>query len=55
MTWGEHRRVGKVSPYGTAMPVYAAWPAGRGGEPRDDDTTLTMIDFAPTFCELAGC
>ncbi|MEA2027032.1 MAG: sulfatase-like hydrolase/transferase [Chloroflexota bacterium] len=55
MTWGEHRRVAKVSPYATPMPAYAAWPAGRGVEPRDDATTLSMIDFAPTFCELGGC
>ncbi len=33
MTWGEHRRVGKVSPYSTAVPAYAAWPAGRGTTP----------------------
>jgi N-acetylglucosamine-6-sulfatase len=55
MTWGEHRRVGKVSPYSTTMPVYAAWPAGRGTEPRLDDTTLSVIDVAPTLCALAGC
>jgi arylsulfatase A-like enzyme len=55
MTWGEHRRVGKVSPYSSAVPTYAAWPARRGVEPRDDDTTLSMIDWAPTVCELAGC
>jgi arylsulfatase A-like enzyme len=55
MTWGEHRRVAKVSPYATVMPAYAAWPAGRGTEPREDATTLSMIDFAPTFCELGGC
>ncbi len=55
MTWGEHRRVAKVSPYATIMPAYIAWPAERGTQPRDDATTLSMIDFAPTFCELAGC
>ncbi len=55
MTWGEHRRVAKVSPYATAMPAYAAWPAARGVESRDDTSTLSMIDFAPTFCDLAGC
>jgi arylsulfatase A-like enzyme len=55
MTWGEHRRLGKVSPYATAVPAYAAWPAGRGRQPRDDATTLTMIDWAPTLCDLAGC
>jgi N-acetylglucosamine-6-sulfatase len=55
MTWGEHRRIAKVSPYATPMPAYVAWPAGRGTEPRDDGTTLSMIDFAPTFCELGGC
>jgi hypothetical protein len=55
MTWGEHRRTAKVSPYATPMPAYAAWPAGRGVEPRDEDTTLSIIDFAPTVCELAGC
>ena len=55
MTWGEHRRVGKVSPYSTAIPAYVAWPAGRAREPREDATTLSMIDWAPTICELAGC
>jgi arylsulfatase A-like enzyme len=55
MTWGEHRRVAKVSPYATPMPAYVAWPAGRGTQPRDEHSTLSMIDFAPTFCELAGC
>jgi arylsulfatase A-like enzyme len=55
MTWGEHRRVGKTSPYSTAVPAYAAWPAGRGTTPREDDTTLSMIDWAPTLCDLAGC
>ena len=55
MTWGEHRRVGKVSPYSSAVPAYAAWPAGRGIEPREDATTLSMIDWAPTLCQLAGC
>jgi arylsulfatase A-like enzyme len=55
MTWGEHRRLGKVSPYATAVPAYAAWPAGRGRQPREDATTLAMIDWAPTVCDLAGC
>ena len=55
MTWGEHRRTAKVSPYATPMPAYVAWPAGRGSEARADATTLSMIDFAPTFCELGGC
>ncbi len=54
MSWGEHRRTGKVSPYATVMPAYASWPAGRGTQPRDEATMLSMIDFAPTFCELAG-
>jgi arylsulfatase A-like enzyme len=55
MTWGEHRRVAKVSPYATPMPAYAAWPAGRGTDPRDEATTLSIIDVAPTLCELGGC
>jgi arylsulfatase A-like enzyme len=55
MTWGEHRRVTKGTPYATPMPTYVAWPDGRGTEPRDDATTLSMIDFAPTFCEIGGC
>jgi arylsulfatase A-like enzyme len=55
MTWGEHRRVAKVSPYATPMPAYAAWPGGRGTEARDEATTLSIIDIAPTLCELAGC
>jgi arylsulfatase A-like enzyme len=55
MTWGEHRRVAKVSPYATPIPAYVAWPAGRGTEPRDEAATLSMMDIAHTFCELAGC
>jgi arylsulfatase A-like enzyme len=55
MTWGEHRRVAKVSPYATAVPAYVAWPDGRGTSPRDEDATLSMIDWAPTLCELGGC
>ncbi|CAN5807480.1 hypothetical protein BH23CHL8_BH23CHL8_31410 [soil metagenome] len=55
MDWGEHRRAGKSSPYSTRIPMFVAWPAGRGTEPRQDATLLSNIDIAPTACALAGC
>jgi N-acetylglucosamine-6-sulfatase len=55
MDWGAHRRAGKASPYSTRIPMFVAWPAGRGTAPREEGTLLTNIDIAPTICELAGC
>ena len=55
MDWGEHRRAGKSSPYSTRIPMFVAWPSGRGTAPRQVGTLLSNIDIAPTICELAGC
>jgi arylsulfatase A-like enzyme len=56
MGWGEHRwGEKKLQIYTTHIPFYVAWPSGRGDSPRLEETTLSNIDFAPTFCELAGC
>lgn len=55
MSWGEHRLTDKTTPYATRIPLYVAWPQGRGNTPRTESSYLSMIDFAPTFCEIAGC
>lgn len=51
----EHNIPAKTAPYATHIPLYIAWPAGRGSEPRVDDTVLSNIDFPVTWCELANC
>lgn len=51
----EHNIPAKTAPYVTHVPLYIAWPAGRGTTPRIDDTVLSNIDFPVTWCELAGC
>ncbi len=51
----EHNIPAKTAPYVTHVPLYIAWPAGRGTTPRVDDTVLSNIDFPVTWCELAGC
>jgi arylsulfatase A-like enzyme len=55
MGWGAHRLSGKVAPYTAQMPLYVTWPAKQGADHRTNDTLLSNIDLAPTFCELAGC
>lgn len=55
MSWGEHRLQVKTTPYSTHLPLYVTWPAGRGITPATTDTTISNIDFAPTFCEVGGC
>jgi arylsulfatase A-like enzyme len=55
MGWGAHRLSGKVAPYTAQMPLYVSWPAKLGATHRTDETLLTNVDLAPTFCELAGC
>ena len=51
----EHRLPAKTVPYATHVPLYVAWPAGRGNAPKVVDTVLSNIDIAPTLCDLAGC
>lgn len=53
--FGEHRIPAKTTPYTTLVPMYVAWPAGRGIATKTDTTVLSNIDLAETFCELAGC
>lgn len=55
MGWGQHRFESKDEPFTTQIPVYIAWPSGRGSNPITEATTLSNIDFAPTLCEAAGC
>lgn len=55
MAWGEHRWLTKTVPYSTQLPLYIAWPAGRGTNAKTDSTLLSNIDLASTFCELGGC
>ncbi|HEY8135846.1 MAG TPA: sulfatase-like hydrolase/transferase [Candidatus Limnocylindrales bacterium] len=55
MGWGAHRLPGKVAPYTAQMPLYVSWPAKSGPTQRIDETLLSNIDLAPTFCELARC
>lgn len=51
----QHRLPAKTVPYATHVPLYIAWPDGRGTTPRTDNTILSNIDLPVTFCELAGC
>lgn len=53
--FGEHRIPAKTSPFTTHIPLYIAWPDGRGTTPISDNTVLSNIDLASTFCDLAGC
>ncbi len=55
MDQGEHRLVGKSSPYGTQIPFFLWWPGALGDSPRSVDEPIQNIDLAPTICALAGC
>ena len=55
MNWGAHRLGSKSAPYATPVPLYMSWPARWGTDPRDIDEYVSNIDFAPTFCDIAGC
>jgi arylsulfatase A-like enzyme len=56
MTWGQHRLGQQKSwPYATPIPLYVRWPAAHWGDTPGAKSEITSdIDFAPTFCELAG-
>jgi arylsulfatase A-like enzyme len=55
MNSGEHRLVGKESPYNTDIPFYVSWPARLGTTPRTVTERVQNIDFASTVCEIVGC
>lgn len=54
MAWGEHRLPSKNNPWATAVPLYIAWPSGRGSSPDTDPTYLSNIDWRATITSLAG-
>jgi hypothetical protein len=56
MTWGAHRLgESKSWPYATPVPLYVRWPAAHWGDtPQTIPEVVSNIDFAPTFCALAG-
>jgi N-acetylglucosamine-6-sulfatase len=56
MAWGQHRLAqNKTWPYTTPVPLYMSWPAaGWGATHTEVDEIVSNIDYAPTFCELAG-
>jgi len=53
--FNEHHFPAKTNPFATHVPLYITWIDGRGSTPRVDNTFLSNIDLAPTFCEFAGC
>ena len=56
MTWGQHRLGQQKSwPYATPVPLYARWPAAHWGDTPQTMSDITSdIDYAPTWCALAG-
>ena len=56
MAWGAHRlKQAKTFAYTTPVPLYMTWPARWGTTPRTIDDLVSNIDYAPTFCAIAGC
>ncbi len=53
--WGEHRWEKKNSSHTTPIPLVISWPKGRGVNPRVENSYISIIDMASTFCEIAGC
>ncbi len=56
MAWGQHRLgQSKEVPYATPVPLYVRWPAAHWGDtPQTKSEIVSDIDYAPTFCALAG-
>jgi arylsulfatase A-like enzyme len=55
MNSGEHRLVGKESPYNTDIPFYLSWPSRLGSAPRTVAERVQNIDFPVTICAFVGC
>ena len=54
MAWGEHRLPSKNNPFSHHLPLYVAWPGGRGTTPRSEGTYTSNIDWRATVDDLAG-
>jgi hypothetical protein len=54
MEEGEHRLVGKTTPYITDVPFMLSWP-GVVAPGTTIDERVQNIDLAPTLCAIAGC
>lgn len=52
---GDHRIEGKTDAYSTPVPLYMRWPAVAGDDRRVIREPVSNIDYAKTFCALAGC
>ena len=52
---GDHRLVGKLTPYSTSVPLYMRWPRELQGRKKIVLEPVANIDLAPTICALAGC
>ncbi len=52
---GDHRLFGKGYPYSVSVPLYMRWPAVMKDKRRVVTEPVSNVDFARTFCVLAGC
>lgn len=59
MNYGLHRLKAKGAPYATPIPMLFRWPAGIGPGPaagrRIRSGLVSLVDLAPTLCEVARC
>jgi N-acetylglucosamine-6-sulfatase len=53
--YGDFGIVDKSVPWATPVVLSMAWPSGMGTTKRTTSYPTSNIDFAPTFCEIAGC
>jgi N-acetylglucosamine-6-sulfatase len=53
--YGDFGIVDKSVPWATPVVLSMSWPDGMGTTKRTTNYPTSNIDFAPTFCEIAGC
>ena len=53
--YGDFGVVDKSVPWATPVVLSMSWPNGMGTRPRRTSYPASNIDFAPTFCAIAGC
>ena len=53
--YGDFGIVDKWVPWATSLVLSMSWPNGMGTTRRMTAYPTSNIDFAPTFCEIAGC
>ncbi len=53
--YGDFGVVDKNVPWATSVVLSMSWPNGMGTTRRRTSYPTSNIDFAPTFCEIAGC